>query len=196
MTTQRNYGPTIVEALYPSVGMQPDGKKIEPGVAAIPAATANAMGRGEYTPWDKLPPEVELVNWNEPPASSVTDYATALHLGNYQFERPAEFEQAQKAMHALGLGTTAARAALSFVKRTAKHGRPPFTGDDARKAMEEQWGEKTDEKLAEVKALVNSAKKHYPGFGKWLTEQGLGSDPQFIGFMHRIVQRRKDRSHE
>lgn len=195
MTTQRNDGPTVAEALYPTVGAQPQGRKIEPATVGISPKLASEMGKGAYTAYDKAPPELQLVNWYEPPAATVQDYATALHLGKYHFERPEEFAQAQKAMLALGLGTTAARAALAFVKRTAIHGRPPFTSEEARKAMEEQWGEKVDEKLAEVKALVTSAKKHYPGFGKWLTEQGLGSDPQFIGFMHRIAQRRQERGH-
>jgi hypothetical protein len=192
MNTQADNRPTIAEALYPSVREQRDGKKYEPVIAAIPAATAYRMGKGDYTPWDKVPPDIEFVCWMEPPASSLTDYAAALHLGDYHVERPEEFEQAKKAMLALGFGTTQARAALAFVKRTAKHGRPPFTSEDARKAMLEQWGDKTDEKLAEVKAFVAKAKKRWPGVGEWLSvETGLGNDSQFITFLHRVVESRR-----
>lgn len=195
MTTEDNR-PTIAEALYPTVGAQPTGKKIEPATVGISPRLASEMGKGAYTAYDKAPPELEMVYWYEPPASSVQDYATALHLGKYHFERPEEFQQAQRAMLALGLGTTAARAALAFVRRTAKHGRPPFTNEDARKAMEEQWGEKVDEKLAEVKALVQNAKKQWPGVGQWLSaDSGLGNDPQFIAFLYRVVERRKERGH-
>lgn len=196
MTTQPDERPTLAEALYPTVGKQPQGRKIEPATVGISPKLAGEMGKGAWTPWDKAPPELDDVYWNEPPASSVADYGVALHLGNYSVERPEEFEQVKKAMLALQLGTTAARAALAFVKRTAKHGRPPHTVESARKAMEEQWGDKTDENVADVKALVQKAKKQWPGIGTWLSDEtGLGNDPQFISFMHRIVQRRKERSH-
>lgn len=191
---RKGTGETIAQALYPTVGRQPDGKKIEPATVAIPARLVSAIGKGAYSPYDKPPPELDNVYWNEPPASSVTDYAYATSIHGYHFERPGEFEQAKKAMLALEFGTTAARAAMAFVKRTAKHGRPPFTSDDARKAMEEQWGDKTEERLADVKALVDAAKKQYPNIGKWLSEEsGLGNDPQFIAFLYRAAQRRKER---
>jgi hypothetical protein len=188
---------TMAGAMYPSVGRQQQGKKWEPTGVAFSPKLAAQMGKGQGPgPYDKAPPELELVNWNEPPASSLTDYAAALHLGDYRVERPAEFEEAQKAMLALGFGITAARAALAFAKRVAKYGYPPHDSASARAALEEDWGEKTDGNLAEVKALVSAGKQHYPGLGTWLTsESGLGNDPQFIAFLHKAAQRRKERGH-
>lgn len=189
--------PTIAEMLYHPPGAQPEGKKIEPLTVGVPAALANEMGKGAYTAWDKAPAELEEVFWNEPPASSIADYANAFNFaGGYTFERPHEIEQGKKAMLALGLGVTQARAAAALYKRAIKNGRPPHTVESARKAMEEQWGDKTDDRIAEIKALVKAAEKHYPGIRNWLgAETGLGNDPDFIRFMHRVVQRRKDRGH-
>jgi hypothetical protein len=193
MSTERNDGrKTLAQALYPTVGMQPDGKKIEPATVGISPKLAYSIGRGDYTPWDAAPAELEQVNWNEPPAATLTDYANVF---DYPIHRPDEAEGAKKALLAMGLGVTAARAAVAFYKKAQKS-RPPFTSDDARKAMEEQWGDKTDEKLAEVKAFIKDAANSYPGLRNWLSvETNLGNTPDFIKLAHRAAQRRKERGH-
>ncbi|MCA8429353.1 hypothetical protein [Burkholderia seminalis] len=196
MTTPENR-PTIAEAMYPTVGAQPTGKKIEPATVGISPQLASQMGKGAYTAYDKAPPELEEVFWNEPAAASIADYANAFNFaGGYTFERPHELEQGKKAMLALGLGVTQARAVAALYKRSMKSGRVPFTSEEARKAMEDAWGDRTDTNLAEVKALVKTAENHYSGIRSWLgAETGLGNDPDMIKLLHRVVQRRKDRGH-
>ncbi|SDQ29323.1 hypothetical protein [Paraburkholderia tuberum] len=186
---------TLAQALYPTVGMQPDGKKIEPATVGISPKLANSIGNGEWTPWDAAPPELDQVFWNETPAASTADYNAAFDLKGYSFERPHEIDHAKKALHAMQLGTTAARAAVALYKRSIKNGRVPFTSDEAKARMLEAWGDKTDERIAEVKAYIKDAKKSYPNISAWLGESGLGNDPDFIKFVHRAAQRKKDRGH-
>lgn len=193
MSTQQPAGRTLAEALYPTVGAQPSGKKIEPATVGISPKLASEIGKGAWTPWDTAPPELDQINWSEPPAASTTDYASVF---DYEIHRPEEAEGGKKALLAMGLGVTAARAAVAFYKKALKN-RPPFTSEDARKAMEEHWGDKADANLAEVKAYIKEAVKRYPGLRSWLSvETNLGNTPDFINLVHRAVQRRKERSHE
>lgn len=183
---------TIAQALYPSVGAQPQGRKIEPATVAISPKLAHEIGTSAYSPWDVAPPELDQVFWGEPPASSTADYANVF---DYPIHRPEEAEGGKKALLAMGLGVTAARAAVAFYKKALKN-RPPFTSDDARKAMEEHWGNKTDANLADVKAYIKDAVKRYPGLRNWLSvETNLGNTPDFIKLVHRAAQRRKERGH-
>jgi hypothetical protein len=114
---------------------------------------------------------------------------------DYPINRPEEAEGGKKALLAMGLGVTAARAAVAFYKKAMKN-RPPFTSDDALKAMKEHWGKDTDANLAEVKSYIKDAAQRYPGLKSWLSDEtNLGNTPDFIKLVHRAAKRRKDRQH-
>jgi hypothetical protein len=111
----------------------------------------------------------------EPPATSVTDFAT--------FARPVEgvepIPEGLRAMVKLGLGITQAHAIWDASVDAVRN---PVTtnAEGAAQALQAEYGEKYEAKLAAAKDVITQVEKTFPGVRQWLASTGLGNDPAFI----------------
>ncbi len=138
-----------------------------------------------------LPAALAAVRWNEPPAASLTDYASVMTLpADHDAAGAIEFEQAKRAMLALGMGVTQAAAAWSMSLKAARGGHYRGTDEQASVELFELWGDQAPAKVELARALYQRAAKSWPGLKDWLEASRLGSDPQFIRFLVQLAETR------